>query len=292
MAFTEAQVYSYLQAWLSRRNYFYLHSDRDHYSQWAAAANTRDPLLPTTEREREDVIRLAPAFIGCQHLKLMFTKERDYQTRHALVEYVLKGAIRLATDPTDPLQPRIKFVVLEGVANREQAVLHVFSPTGYEDTATFHKGCAFHTPLIVPKIFAPSATSLRSALVVHPRAVYEYRAMLADFFMQTEQADFDWRNAVFETMNTLGQLQQTLTQNAVAGGGTWRRGAEVGAGAGVGISELGAAGPGGKGQPKPTFVADFNTPAPYKQAIYPNPAYMKYRPGQRYHKGNGQWKNN
>jgi hypothetical protein len=61
---------------------------------------------------------------------MMFTRESEYDTRHGLTEAVIRAAVRILTDPLDPLRTRIKFVVLKGPPNREQAMIQVYSPTG------------------------------------------------------------------------------------------------------------------------------------------------------------------
>ncbi len=187
----------------------------------------------------------------------MYTRESEYDTRHGLTEAVIRSAVRIVTDPVDPLRQRIKFVVLNGKANREQAMIQVYSPTGAAGTKqTPAPGCQYHTPLIVPHHNVN--TRLQSALVTHPRAVFEARAGLAQFLMTTERQNEVWRDQVFAWMQQIGNRQAELTKQVITGSG-------------FGVEPTN---PPHRDTPVPTFIADFDTAPTYEEARYPNPTFQ------------------
>jgi hypothetical protein len=116
-------------------------------------------------------------------------------------------------------------------------------------------GCEFHAPLVVPHHAVNS--KLDSALITHPRAIYERRAALAEFLMQTERETPEWRDRVFAIMQDLGTRQAELTKGAITG-------------TAMGVEPEN---PPHRTTPVPTFTAEFDTRPPYEPAQYPNPTF-------------------
>jgi len=224
-AFTEDQVFAYFQDYLSTREYFYMHTDIDSLKAWREAACVTDPLHPKSEDERQKSLRVANAFIGCEHLQAIYKHDALYYCRHLLTDYVLKAIYRVFTDPTDPLAQKIRYVVLNDTVDpKHEVIVNVFSPTGMPTSQDplGHPDCMFKTPLLVPNIHhyaealpvhvGPTVNGIR---FYHARAVYEHRARFAEYLMRKERQDEAWRNQIFKLMNEIGQKQLLLTKEKI-----------------------------------------------------------------------------
>jgi hypothetical protein len=111
--------------------------------------------------------------------------------------------------------------------------------------------CVGRTPLVVPS--RPGGSSVNTSLVLHPRAVWEGRAVIADFLRRMERQDAGWRNRIFALMQEMGEVQRTLTLQTLGR----ERSEESNA------------------SPRPTFVAEYQMNGPWLPPPYPDPRYRR-----------------
>jgi len=223
-ALTQSQVHSYFRSFLADlTRKFYVATDAQHWILWkkeTAEFGVKDPLTAKTARERARVLESAPVHFGCRHLQLMMEQEQHYRVRRELVQYVIRAVFAVLLDRTNIHRHKIIFDILEGYPNGEQAFVNIMSP-GPEDARAYAndsdfdrvKSCAFHAPLILPRL---NFRSDQSIYVYHPRAVYEARATLARYVATAHKRDQPWALKLFALINAIGKDQMTMTKKALA----------------------------------------------------------------------------
>ncbi len=212
--FSASQVLTYLRAFLVfTPKQFYFHTDSIHWLQWKAEARKTlgisNPLRPLNASQRFRLLKMAPRYIGCAHLRHMMSDERAYRVRRQLVEHVIHAVLSILMDPRDRLRNRIIFEILEGYAHGEKAFVDVLSPGPGHNTSSQLRQCLYHAPLVVPRL---DHDSDRAIAIFHPQAVYESRAQLVAFFASALQKSSEWQFQLFKLLNEIGSQQMRLTK--------------------------------------------------------------------------------
>lgn len=210
--FSREEIGNLFDKWVGGRKKFYMQTGKQLHDQWAEHVG-HDPLSPETKEQVDLVLESAADYIGCQHLRLMMRNHGAYGVRLRLVRDVIRTVVAIKINPLHPDTDKILVAVLDGTAGEEDAFVNVLSPDPSDgSTSPEAVRCQYLAPLVVPRVGS------RSVMVYHPRAVYEYRAMLAAFMAQKLGRDTGFRDELFQTMATLGNAAMQLTKRQVLPG--------------------------------------------------------------------------
>ena len=203
--FTTAEVEALFDAYLDAFGHFYMHTD-DHAvaevlealeldldDPSAAASFVQAPPPAMHDALLEALV--APAHVGCGHLRLMLQHSEEYGVREALVTDVMRAFYRRLWAGN----PALEFVVLQG-AHAESAVVSVelaHAVHGYT-----------RIPLISPRIAA------HEVFVIHPQVAHFVRTQNTSFLL--EQGSWDVEIGEERFLNELEALAASQLQATVS----------------------------------------------------------------------------
>jgi hypothetical protein len=211
--FDQGKTDTYFQNYIALRDEFYVQTTQSAWEEWSRKLGF-DPLRPLANVSRTqqvaDVIESAPRYIWNQHIRLMRANEDKYGIRRLLLDQVIRSVFKVLTDDS-PHKRKIK--IIKAVMNEggEDAFVNILSP----EPSGNYADCAYTAPLIAADVGGEN-----TIFAYHPRAVYEERALLAQYFAdsegQSENGDVAFRNHLFGLMCEIGNRQMEITKEAVA----------------------------------------------------------------------------